>query len=355
MAYGVEGVGTPDLDRDLLDKAGDFFLGTGRQIVTAPMLSDQVAQMNRYGFYGDLANAQVAGRNIAGQQQSLADALAARANGQGGPSIAEMQLQQTLAQNQKNAAGALAGVRGLNPAAAQRLLLQQQATMGQQAAGQGALLRAQEQLAAQQEYGNQLAQMRGAESTAYGQAGQLGLGQEKSASELQLDVAKSNQQAEQERQRLQAQADSNYNQQSDKKLSQIGGALSEAGKAIMAAHGGTIPKARIIAAHSAAQKALKAGAFEKYNDRAEEVAYATMMKRAKSGKKLSEGELTKLDNKKNDTVPAMLSPGEAVIPRSVMNSPNPPLAAAKFVEALLAKKNPQQAKKEALKAALKKK
>lgn len=44
------------------------------------------------------------------------------------------------------------------------------------------------------------------------------------------------------------------------------------------------------------------------------------------------------DNLKNDTVPAMLSPGEVVIPRSVMNSDDPVGNSAKFVAAVLAKK-----------------
>jgi hypothetical protein len=44
------------------------------------------------------------------------------------------------------------------------------------------------------------------------------------------------------------------------------------------------------------------------------------------------------DNLKNDTVPAMLSPGEVVIPRSVMNGKNPAKESAKFVAAILAKK-----------------
>jgi hypothetical protein len=44
------------------------------------------------------------------------------------------------------------------------------------------------------------------------------------------------------------------------------------------------------------------------------------------------------DSLKNDTVPTMLSPGEVVIPRSVMNHPNAPAEAAKFVAAVMAKK-----------------
>lgn len=44
------------------------------------------------------------------------------------------------------------------------------------------------------------------------------------------------------------------------------------------------------------------------------------------------------DSPKNDVVDAKLSPGEIVIPRSVVNSKNPKEAAARFVEAVLVKK-----------------
>ena len=81
---------------------------------------------------------------------------------------------------------------------------------------------------------------------------------------------------------------------------------------------------------------------------------ATMTKLAKENK-LSHGDLTKLDNKKNDVVPAMLSEGEIVVPRSITHSPNAPKAAATFVEALLANKKPKEAKMEALRAAFSKK
>jgi hypothetical protein len=44
------------------------------------------------------------------------------------------------------------------------------------------------------------------------------------------------------------------------------------------------------------------------------------------------------DTLKNDTVPAVLSPGEIVLPRSVVNAKNPGAAAAKFVEAIKKRK-----------------
>jgi len=45
------------------------------------------------------------------------------------------------------------------------------------------------------------------------------------------------------------------------------------------------------------------------------------------------------DHPKNDIVHALLSPGEAVLPRSVMNDKDPPSAAKKFVAKLLSRRN----------------
>jgi hypothetical protein len=47
------------------------------------------------------------------------------------------------------------------------------------------------------------------------------------------------------------------------------------------------------------------------------------------------------DSLQNDVVPAMLSPGECVIPRSIMEGPNAPAKAAKFVADILAKQRKQ--------------
>lgn len=323
----------------------DFLTGGDRQDIVAALLGREAAgtqsTFRNYGFYDALRQAQEAGRNIAGQQQGLADILRARAEGRGGPSLAELQLQQTLEQNRAAQAGALAAAgRSMNPAAAQRLLLQQGATMGQQAAGQGAILRAQEQLAAQTALGQQLAGMRGAETAGFGQAGQLGLGQEKLGVETQeaqkareLDVALANQRAEQERQRLQQSQEESQVQSAQENRKAIGDVVKTTGKAIGTGMTGGAGAALAGLADGGSVGQMLAGRL---------------------AQKMSKGDLVKLDNKKNDVVPAMLSEGEAVIPRSIMMSPNPPAAAAKFVEALLAKKDKHSAKSEALKVALSK-
>jgi hypothetical protein len=51
------------------------------------------------------------------------------------------------------------------------------------------------------------------------------------------------------------------------------------------------------------------------------------------------------DNLKNDTVPAMLSPGEIVLPRHVVQGSNAPQRAAAFVQAIQAKQGLKRGKK----------
>ena len=258
-----------------------FMADVGRQEISAAMLGQDAAgqksKFNAFDFYGaGAAEAQRAGRNIAGQQQNLANALAERAAGRGGPSVAEIQLGQTLEGNKRAAASALASAgRSINPALATALLSQQRAGLTGEAAGQGALLRAQEQLAAQQALGQQLAGMRGAEGQLYGQAGQLGLGQEKLAVETQeaqtnrlLELAFANQKAEQERQRLQQVQENQAYEQARASRGQginfIGNLFSEAAKALFYnggqvpqnyAEGGKVSKAKMIASHAAMKKA----------------------------------------------------------------------------------------------------
>jgi hypothetical protein len=107
-----------------------------------------------------------------GQQFDLASALRDRAMGTGGPSAAEMQLRRTTDQNIQAQASAAASGRGGQSALSQYNLANRAAATQQDAAGQAATLRANEQIAAQQSLGALLAQGRGADiELASGQAG----------------------------------------------------------------------------------------------------------------------------------------------------------------------------------------
>ena len=82
-----------------------------------------------------------------GQQGNIAD-LQGMANGTSGPSTADLMLKQASDTAASRQAGAIAGVKGMNPAAQARLILQQGGAAAQQAAQAGAMQKAQEQLAA---------------------------------------------------------------------------------------------------------------------------------------------------------------------------------------------------------------
>jgi len=207
---------------------------------------------------GETFGALGASRGVGAQQAALASALRAQAEGRG-PSLAQMQYNQALGQTQAAIQSQLASARGLSPAQAQRIAARQQAAMGAGAAGQSAMLRLQEQQAAQAALGNLLGQQRQQEllggqlaSGMYGTAAQGAL----SASSLQAKAAEE------------------------------------------------------------ARRNLARGAEVK-------------------GQAKFQG-----DTRSNDTVPAMLSPGEIVLPRTVAQSEDAPEKAKKFVEAIKKQKRP---------------
>lgn len=278
--------------------------------LTAPQIGTRAktAQVDMYGNY--VSDVEAAAQNQAqarAQQQDLAAMLAASARGEG-PSVAEMQLQRTLDQNQRAAAGQIGSIRGMSPALAQRLITNQQAAQSQEAAGQGALLRAQEMMANRALYGNMLSGMRGQDQGQYGQASAGGLNKAQLESQninyaqglqANIDVANANlKQQEQQMRQQQRAADEKA------RADMLAGIANAGASAVMAgATGGAslIPQAI-------------AGSIKKYD-----------------GGTITGKEGLPTDHPARDTVPALLSPGEIVLPRSVAQSPDAPKKAAEFV------------------------
>jgi hypothetical protein len=233
-------------------------------------------------------------QRVYGQQQGLADQLALQAQG-GGPNPALDQLQQTTDANNRQAAGLVASTKGINPALAARMAAQNSAMSNQQAGGQAAIQRANQQLASQQLLGQQTGQMIGQQFQGQNMANQATQAQTsaqlaqqqalQSALQGQNQLAVQN--ASQKNSSNAAIAGINAKQQGDmfnSAMSGLGGGLTEmmpkggaaqAGLGAMMASGGKVP-----------------------------------------GKASVEG-----DSYSNDTVPAILSPGEIVIPRSASKDP----------------------------------
>lgn len=98
-----------------------------------------------------------------GQQMGLADVLTRRAQGMGGPSLAEQQMRAGNDANMKAALSMAAGARGGSSPLAQKGVAQNLAGMNQQTNQQAMQMRAQEQMQAENSLGALLAQGRGAD------------------------------------------------------------------------------------------------------------------------------------------------------------------------------------------------
>lgn len=216
-----------------------------------------------YGANVQAAQAQQK-QNLAGQQ-ALAQQLQAQAMGVG-PSVGQEALKQAMNRGVKQTTAAMASQRGINPALAQRLAADIGAQGMQETAAQGAQLRAQEALAAQQGL-----------SGLYGQMGSQAL-----TSQGQMLAA----------QQAQNQINAGIEAQNAANIAGIAGGLM-----------------------NAAGSAATMG----------------MMRKAHGGKIEGQAKV-KGDSYENDTVPAMLSPGEIVIPRTKAKDPT---KAKAFVDEVL--------------------
>lgn len=238
--------------------------GTGNSFQAAP-----ITQQN---FLPGIKNSANQFNQVFQNQGNLANMLFGQAQGFG-PNPAQIMLNQATNRNIAQNAGFLSSQKGLSPALAARLAAQNAATAGQEAAGQGALMGAQQQLNAQN-----------ALSGLYGQQQQGALGMQST-----LQNAQANQNSAINGQSQINAGVASGNQGMAGKL--VGGIAGGIGSALGLAEGGKVP-----------------------------------------GKAPVKG-----DSPKNDIVDAKLSPGEIVIPRHITMHPNAPELAAKFVELELAR------------------
>ena len=251
-------------------------------------------------------------QQVQGRQVGLADALQAQAEGRGGPSIAEMQLRQSTDRTGAQAAGLIAAQRGINPGLAARLGAQAQAGASQQAAGQAAILRAQEQQAARAQLAQVLSGARGQSLEQQGASTSLyGIGAQGTVAQRGQD--------------MQAQADA-----------QRLNAATAAGNADRAAGVQRSTDANAAAAQ-ARSDAQTQTTFRGGMAAAQAVGrnLDVPLERFSRGGRVPGRAPVHGDSPRNDRIAIMASPGEVVLPRSIMEHPNAPDAAAAFVEALL--------------------
>lgn len=241
-------------------------------------------------------------------QQSLLSQLKGSA-----PSVAQQQLAQTTQGNIANQY-AMAAAHGNNPAMA-RMAATNAANLNQQAAGQGALLRAQEI----QNAGSGLMGQFGAQNQAA-----LGfLGQGLQASGMQQQGQMGADQA-----RAQAYSSGAQNSMGGKVLGALGQGLGIAATAGALAYGGEVTPVM------GNTKCPGCGRMK---------VDCVCGGMACGGQVPGYAAGGPINSYQNDTVPAMLSPGEIVLPRSVALSVDAPERAKEFVEAIRAKKRKRAA------------
>jgi hypothetical protein len=260
--------------------------------------------------------------NVFGQQQALAKQLGLMAQGKG-PSVAQAQLNQTTGQNVANQAALMAGMRGAgaNPALMARQIAQQGAATQQQAAGQGAALRAQEQLAAINALQQQQGMLGNLATQQVGQQQQAtsGMTAAQQAQQQMLQNMIANQNSAISGQNAAALQAAQAAQASENALT---GSLLGAGAGLLGTFMG--PKPTPTPTPGFAGNPLPNIAT---------AAHGGII----PGKAPVPG-----DHPVNDKVPAVLSPGEIVIPRSVVSSDDPIGSAAKFVAEVLAKESKEK-------------
>lgn len=317
-------------------------------------------------------------------QNELTKALWNQANGQGA-NPAQLQLQNNANQIAGQAAAQAASNRGLNAGQAQRLANQGQVAAGQIAAGQSAALQAQQQLNAEQGLASVYGQQENAASTNASVVNQGQLG----AAGINAGIAQNNANAV------------NDTQGGILKGLPIVGSFFGAEGGIVPDHiktvkdiyhaqyfdwGGAVQPASLAAvnipnlpSYTPKQKDSKSAAkpgpasiidspgsaTEANNFGAGELTMPELGSSAGLGASPAAAALLasggkvpgkpKVDHNdyKNDTVPAMLSPGEVVIPLDVMNSDDPVKNGAKFIADHLAKNKKDDSHEDDFREALK--
>lgn len=338
-AYGDDIAWIGDVSTDTAPSAQDNLAGAtgaaGQAMQGAN--SGNKAQQDRYDFAALLAAAQARDAALSGRQGTFLDDITARAEGRAGPSLAEMQLQQSLAQNQANAAGFMASQRGLNPALAARSVGNQQAGMAQTAAGQGAMLRAQEQLAAQQLLGQTLAGIRGQEQDLLGLGAQGMQGQNALSAQIGAGDADRRLGYSQLASQDQYRRDQTALGMREEDRQQQGGVMTALGKVGTAA-------AQMKGGMDSGGSGVDHGGMDPYD-------YSDFEGWADGGQVPGEPKHPGRDVASNDEVLALLTPDEIVLPLSVTQADDPGQAAKDFVEACLEEESKKRGKSDAKKAA----
>lgn len=282
-------------------------------------INQQQAFANAVAAQGGLGNQS----GVFAQQQALANQLGQQAQGLGA-NPAAAQLAQSTGENAAMQAALMGSQRGAgaNVGLLGRQAAQRGGALQQQSAGQAAIMRANQQLAAQQALQQQQQMMAGLSTN------QAGMQQNALAqlAQQQMQQQQMQQQAAQAQNAANVQMQSNINQTNagiaagNQKTESglFGGLLGAAGTALAGPLGGLLGKG-VGSALGGLGKSVTGAAHGGMID-------------YRQGGKVPGKALHSGDHESNDTIPAVLSPGEIVLPRSVSQAPNAADRAREFVE-----------------------
>ena len=303
-----------------------------------------------------LANA-LAGQGMQGMgsQSALTQALLQQMQG-GGPNPAQAALANATGANVANQAALMAGQRGAsaNAGLMARQAAQQGAGIQQQAAGQGALMQAQQQLAAQNALQNLAQTQIGQQAGAVGNLGNMALQNQGQ----QMGMMGSQNAANQAMQQASMKQGGGL----------LGGLINAAGGALAGPVGSLFSSAlgSAASAPTTATPGMQFGGLggnykfanggevpSDYNALHEIYHGGSYQPKMMEGGEVPGEPKVNYNTPKNDTVVAKLTPKEIVLPLSVTQSDDPANEAAKFVAAIMAKKGNPKMEENEFKAALK--
>ena len=261
---------------------------------------------------------QLAGQNGIQNQSNVYNQLQGVANGTG-PNPAQAMLANQTGANVAQQAALMGSQRGVgsNPALLAREAAQQGGALQQNAVGQGAALQAQQSLGALGQLGNLSSQQVAQQQAGLGQLGQTQLGLSgQIANQLGQQNATNAGVAQQNAQNAQG---------------FITGGLKGLGSAIGLADGGEVPFNDADPSTPGAAGSFLARALRDSSGGPSQSSPIAMS----SGGHVPGRPVKMGDDEANDTVPAMLSPGEIVVPRTKASDPK---KAAAFAAAVAARK-----------------
>lgn len=312
---------------------------SGTNLTAGALYGNAPGQVQTNQFGGGIGTSLQNALNTTQQQQAFANQLQQQANGTGGPNLGQQLLNKATQQNNEQAAGAIAGQRGLNPALGIRMALDQQAGNNQTAAGQAATERMQEQLSSEQLLAQQQSAIQQGNLSTLGTAGGLQQGQDAQAlqrAQMEATQAAQNAQLKANAQSLNAGVQQGQQQLGTQLLGGLIGGASSIGAAgaMGKADGGRID--RPVPSMLSPGEAVIDPEDANDEELVRELVAHVRQRRSMGGRiRLVPGQASvRGDSPRNDTVPASLRPGTVILPRTVMNASDAPQRAAEFVRHL---------------------